>query len=461
MKRLITIIVIVGALAAAVWGAYTWWNQRQAAALEQYQTTTVNRGSLTATVGATGIVHPNQTAILAWQTSGTVERVMAAIDDLVQPGETMAELQSDSLPQSVILARSDLISAQKALEDLQNSQVARQQAWLAVLDTQKAVIEVQRLLDYYSTQNYRDELDDARQEVVDAQEELDQAEEDFEPYQDWDPENSRRKELQEDLDEAQLVYDEAVRLLDLLEMEADQAQANLDLANAQLADAQRRYNRLEDGPDPDEIAMLETRITAAQAALDLAFLEAPFAGTLTEMSLKPGDKVTPGSMAFRLDDLSRLLVDVRVSEVDINRVKVGQEASLTFDAILGSTYQGLVSEVARIGSITQGVVEFVVTIELLDADENVRPGMTAAVNIIVEQLENVLLVPNRAVRILDGQRVVYVLRNDSLQTVRISLGATSDINSQVLNGDLVAGDLVVLNPPQVWDTNGPPPFVRR
>jgi len=109
-----------------------------------------------------------------------------------------------------------------------------------------------------------------------------------------------------------------------------------------------------------------------------------------------------------------------------------------------------------VGNVVQGVVQFNVTVELTDADEAVRPGMTAAVNIVVEQLDNVLLVPNRAVRLVDGQRVVYILQDQQLEAVQITLGATSDIESEVIAGDLRAGDLIVLNPPQNYETNGPP-----
>jgi HlyD family secretion protein len=166
-------------------------------------------------------------------------------------------------------------------------------------------------------------------------------------------------------------------------------------------------------------------------------------------------------MAFQIDDLTRLLVDVSVSEVDINRVRVGQEVSLSFDAILDKLYKGKVVEVSRVGSSTQGIVDFIVTVELSDPDEQVKPGMTAAVNMVVNQLQDVLQVPNRAVRLVDGNRVVYILKDDQLVPVEIELGASSDLMSEVLSGELQLGDLIVLNPPVVFESNGPPPFVQQ
>jgi HlyD family secretion protein len=107
-------------------------------------------------------------------------------------------------------------------------------------------------------------------------------------------------------------------------------------------------------------------------------------------------------------------------------------------------------------------VEFTVTIELQNADEDVKPGMTAAVNIVVEKLTGVLLVPNRAVRVLEGERVVYVLDAGGVpQPVNVTLGASSETDSQVLEGELQEGEAIILNPPTVFESNGPPPFVRR
>jgi HlyD family secretion protein len=78
------------------------------------------------------------------------------------------------------------------------------------------------------------------------------------------------------------------------------------------------------------------------------------------------------------------------------------------------------------------------------------------VNIIVNQVTDALLVPNRAVRIVDGQQVVYILSNNQLQKVNVSLGASSDTESQIVDGDLQIGDQVVLNPPQdLFGMNSP------
>jgi HlyD family secretion protein len=118
-------------------------------------------------------------------------------------------------------------------------------------------------------------------------------------------------------------------------------------------------------------------------------------------------------------------------------------------------------EVAQVGSIVGGVVSFTVTVELEDADAQVKPGMTAAVTITINELDDVLLIPNRAVRLVEGQRVVYVLRGGQAERIAITLGVSSDTMSEVIEGDLKEGDTIILNPPAEFNTDGPPGFVGR
>jgi len=148
-----------------------------------------------------------------------------------------------------------------------------------------------------------------------------------------------------------------------------------------------------------------------------------------------------------LDDLTSLFVDVEVSEVDINSVSVGQGATLSFDAILNRTYHGEVVEVAKAGNNVGGVVNFTVTVELTDADELVKPGMTAAVNITVQEILDAVLIPNRAVRLVDGQRFVYLLVGGQPVKTQINLSASSDTMSVLTSGEVAEGDLIILNPP--------------
>lgn len=372
-----------------------------------FQTVPVERGDLAAYVGATGSVRARQTATLTWQTNGIVGDVNAVIGDRIERGFVLASLDKATLSQSIILAEADLVNAQKALDDLLTSNTA-------LLEAEKAV---------------------------------DKAEQNYKKAYNW------RMKLNGKIDIKDWYYDQfgELKLKEYKGYASEKTIADADrdlaLAEAKLEDARRAYERLLKGPDSDDVAAARARVAAAEATLNLAKLIAPFDGTVTQASPVVGDQVSPGTVGFRVDDLTSLLVDVQVSEVDINHVAVGQDATLAFDAILGKNYNGRVVEVGQAGDTVQGVVSFTVTVELTDADEQVKPGMTAAVNVIVEEVQNSLLIPNRAVRLVDGERVVYVLKNNAPERVKITLGASSDTMSVLTGGDLQEGDLIILNPP--------------
>lgn len=465
MKRKIIVIFIVAALVVGGYFGYTAWRDAKAAAESPYQTEKITRGNLTALVGATGTVRSNQTAVMAWQTTGQVGEINVAVGEKVQAGDQLASLLTSSLPQTVILAEADLVSARRALENLQESDMNRAQAQFNLA---QAADELQNAEDKRASKDYTRAsdltLEEARTNVALAKEDVDKYEDIYEQVKSLDEDNTHRLNAYSALLAARRTLARAEANLTYLEggpdpLEIDQADATLALAQAKYDDAVREWERVKDGPDPDDIRAAEARIAAIEATLGLSSLNAPFAGTITEVISKIGDQVSPGTVSFRLDDLSRLLVDVLVPEADINRISIGQPVTMTFDAILDKEYNGEVIEVGQVGSSQTGIVNFVVTIELTDADALVRPGMTAGVNIVVNQLEDVLLVPNRAVRLREGKRVVYLLKDGVPTPIDIEIGAQSDMVSELLGGGVKEGDLVVLNPPLQFDS-GQSPFMR-
>mgnify|MGYP000495344325 CR=1 FL=1 len=467
MKRALVTLLILSVLGVGGYFGYQEYQRQQAASQTTFQLETIRRGSLTALVGGTGTVRSNQTANLSWQTTGRIMNVYVQLGEKVQPTKIMADLDSKSLSQAVILAEADLVNAKKNLENLLNSQVARSQAQVALA---KATKDLDRAIERQNSLAYqrgsRDQIDTARANYTLAQKEVERAQEFFNGVATAGEDNPVYASALSQLSAARQRRDITLGNLNYLLSKPDpkdiaEIDAQVALARSQYEDAKREWLRLENGPDPRDIAAAQTRIAALEATMALSRLEAPFAGTVSDIKLKPGDQVSPGSVMFRLDDLSRLLVDVQITEVDINRIRTGYQALVTFDAIQGKEYKGKVIQVARYGTAVQGTVNFTVTIELTDADEAVRPGMTAAVNIVVAQLEDVLLVPNRAVRLRQGERVVYILRENTPTPVVIGLGASSESFSAVQNGELVEGDQVILNPPaEARPAGGPPPFVR-
>ena len=417
-------IIIPIAVILVIVGLFLVFRPKGEGQVGQFQTATIERGNLTATVGATGTVRARQTATIVWQTTGTVENVNVQISDRVKAGEELASLSKTSLPQNIILAEAESVSAQQALDDLMNSDTARAKAWITLRDAKDAF---EKAYDYRDALNYPTR----KTQLILVKEST--------PYGVVDVPQTKTYKIEG------------------TEEEKAKADADLALKEAQYEDAQRAYDRLADGPNKDDLAAAQARVDAAQATLNLARLTTPFAGTVTEANPISGDQVTAGTIAFRVDDLDSLLVDVELSEVDINSVTAGQAVTLSFDAILGKDYQGQVTKVAQAGNVVNGVVNFTVTVELTDADEMVKPGMTAAVNIVVKEIKDAVLVPNRAVRLVDGKRVVFSpVEGDIPKQVEIRLGSSSDTMSVVIGGDLKEGDTIILNPTADLTGSGPP-----
>lgn len=374
-----------------------------------FETTPVVRGELTATVGATGTVRAAQSAVLNWQTTGTVEKVLVRVGDKVRKDQVLATLAMDSVPQAVIQAQANLVTAERALEDAK-SMTGSAEAAIALKSAQDAY---KRAYDYRLSLNGEQWIEEVRIKYIGGQQV---------------PEIKWHKGM---VDDATI-------------QEADN---QLALRKAELDDAERNYDRLKNGPNADDVAAAQANVDAARAILNSARIISPIAGSVTQATPLVGDHVAAASSAFRVDDLSHLLVDVEVSEIDINNLEAGQPVLLTLDAIASTTYHGTVDQVAQAGDTTSGAVVFTVTVRMTDADVAVKPGMTAAVSIVVKQIAGQLLVPNRAVRLVDGQRVVYILRDGRAEPVDVTLGASSDTMSVVSEGALKEGDLIILNPP--------------
>jgi len=441
-------------------------NNNKQSAVEDLQTAEVVRGELVAIVGATGTVRANQSAMLTWQTSGRIGEINVEVDDLVAGETVLAELLETSLSQSVILAQADLVTAEQNLDNLLNSNLAKAQAQLDLANAKDAYDRAvwssfQENTVRTSNQN---QIDAAKAAVTLAQDKVDDAQDAYDRVDSRDDDDPLKAGALSTLANARENLVKAKKDLNYLTQVPDAKElaisdGKIAVALAQYEDAQREWERQKDGPDPDDIAAAKARISAIQATINLASITAPFSGTVTEVSAMVGDQVNAGNSAFRIDDLSHLLVDVEVPEVDINSIRVGQDVDLTFDAIYDKAYQGRVTSVARVGSTGTGMVNFKVTIEILNPDEQVLPGMTAAVNIVTSRLEDVLTVPNRAVRLVNNQPVVYVLKNNTSTAVEIEIGVSSDTYSEVVSGDLKEGDLVILNPPtSILDFSGSSPF---
>jgi HlyD family secretion protein len=452
-RKWVALIAGVGVIAIAFL-AYRQWSLAREADGEALATTTVERGTVTSSIDAGGAIEVPRSASLAWRTSGVVGAVHVHVGDAVHAGDVLMELNPESLEPSVIQAQADLLAAEQDLEDLLagTNAVDLAAAELRVANARDALrdAEYNRTVLQQGNRASADTIAAARARLVIAQADVDRAQDQYDDVSSRPEDDTARANALIRLVEARQRRDSAERTLNwylghpteiqqaLLDAEVATAQAELDAALEALA-------KLRDGPDAIELAAARARVASAQDTVDQARLVAPFDGTVMAVESAVGDLVSNNAAAVALADLSHYEVQVSVSELDVESIDVGQEVSLTLDALPGQTFVGRVVYVPLVGTSTQGVVTYPVTVEVDDPDPALRPGMTAAVSIVVERHENVLVVANRAIQVSAGQRTVTVIYQGQQIPVPVTLGLVGDANSEIAEGALQEGDVVVLN----------------
>jgi HlyD family secretion protein len=446
-------IAIIAALAGTVF--YFRAHPVQAAAptinLAALTTTKVVTGSVSTGISATGTLRTNQSASLAWSISGQVAKVLVKKGDQVKAGQVLASIDPSSST-TLISAQASLATAQQNLANLQNVSVAQANAQIALINAQTAVTSAQTALNNLKVLPTQAQIDAANATYLSDQQIVNKLQTTFDLYASRPVTDVTRAQAlsaldaaiaKENADQSTLTY------LQTYKPDANtlaQDQANLALAQANLAVAQTNYDAVKNGPDPVQVASAQANINSIQATLNQQNITAPFAGVITDLTVKPGDLVNSGTAAFQINDTSTLYVDLQVSEVDINKVTLGQQAQLTFDAIPNKQYSASVSDIGTVGTVSGGVANFTVTVALTNADSAAKPGMTASANVITNSVSNVLLVPNHAITTVGTRKIIYVLASGQVTRVPVTVGIASATQSQVTATTLKDGDIVITNP---------------
>jgi HlyD family secretion protein len=176
------------------------------------------------------------------------------------------------------------------------------------------------------------------------------------------------------------------------DLDVAEAQAEVGVAQAQLAAAQREYEMLLKGPDPQDVKLAEERLayakaqlSAAEAALRDLELQAPFDGTVSELYVRQSEWIAPGQPVLSLADLGHLRVETTdLNEIDVARLDVGNGAIVTFDALPDISVGGKVVRIAPKASEGSGV-NYTVVVELDEIPPKLRWSMTAFVDIEVTE----------------------------------------------------------------------------
>jgi HlyD family secretion protein len=470
LGRWIWIPIVIVVVVLGVLGYSFSLEQQYAGALRSLQTQAVARGTITSTVDATGTLAAVRTADLSFGVSGNVGQVNVKLGDPVKKGAVLAALDPSSLPSapkpgagataqqirawqssSVNLAEQDLVSAQQNLQDAKSSLTAEANAEVAVASAQSAYDS--------SLTTYSQEIADPQTGALNSA--ISQLQGSQAHWQDLVSHDAGQGAVSAAYTEFLQDLKQLERVQNLYNSTGDSAlvpstttaamvTAQYNLAKAQLADAQAALKNYQNGVSAQTVAAAQARVNADEATIQEAEIVAPFDGTVTALNTLAGDVANPGTVVISLADRSQLHVDIPISELDISSILVGQSAALNFDAFPTKNYVGQVTVVDTAPTISSGSVTYTARVVVQGADPSLLPGMTAGVTIVTRNLTNVLVVPTRAVRTVNGKQVVYELQDNRLTAVPVQLGAANDAGTlaQVTGGSLQAGQRIVVNPPR-------------
>ena len=196
---------------------------------------------------------------------------------------------------------------------------------------------------------------------------------------------------------------------------------------------------LKDGLDNLDLRSQQLSLLQKQNDYQDYFIQAPFDGLLAKLSVKPTDSVSSGTAIGTIVS-SQKLTSITLNEVDVSKIHVGQKAKLTFDAIDDLTIDGTVTAVDLIGTVSQGVVNYDVEIILDTQDDRIKSGMSVSASIIVDSKENVLTVPNSAIKTQGN--MTYVEAGNPPRRIPVRIGLSDDTVTEIISG-VNEGDEVI------------------
>lgn len=208
--------------------------------------------------------------------------------------------------------------------------------------------------------------------------------------------------------------------------------------------------------DQAVIAQREAQLAASQVNLDYTNIISPVDGTVVSRNVTMGQTVAASFQTPTLfliaTDLTKMQVDTNVSESDIGGVRDGNKSVFTVDAFPKRTFDGVVSQVRQSPQTVQNVVTYDVVVNVDNSDLALKPGMTAAARIVIDQRNDVVRVPNQALRYSPGGALnagngaqVWVMRNGQPAPVSVTLGLDDDSFTEIVKGDLKPGDQVIVS----------------
>ena len=354
----------------------------------------VERGTMRRSVVATGKVEPITKVEIKSKANGIIEKLYVDVDQLVQPGQVLAELDRENLTARLRQARANLQAAEAAQEGA-------------------------------AAQLKKDEIQAEAPDVAFARRNAERAQQLFD----------QKLVSQSGLDDAKSALEQALN-------RQQAAQGQLVISRAKVSEAVAN------------VAQSRAALENAEEDLANATIKAPIRATVLTRDVEIGSPVSSilnlganGTLVFTLGDIDRVFVRGKVDEADIGRVRIGQPASITTETFRDRVFQGRVTQISPIGVDKDNVTTFEVKVSIDNPGKELKANMTANAEIILEELPDSLLVPDAAVFYDDRHNASVDLLDSSSRTGRrrvpVQAGAGNGTKMQIVRG-INAGDKVVL-----------------
>jgi len=513
-KSLWIILIIALVVIGGGYGLFIFLGDEETVTVEtpEVQTAVTRQGDLIVSASGAGSVISAVEIGLGFDESGTLIDILVNVGEKVEPGQMLARLDTGrseaEIALSIAKAQLDVINAQQALddvyasadmdaavalkaiedaesalEDLYDVELQQAEAQQAVAEAEETLADSQR--DYNSVRLIasQSEIDAAKAEMVLAENDLKYQQDLFNEVASKPDTNLEKANRQLVLNNAQAAYNATVSTYNALtstgsDLDKALTEASLQASQAQLAEAQREWERIQSGPtpgeialaeatlnnamaewdvlkegvDPEEIALAEATLVNTKANLDLALEEkavlemvAPIDGTILSISADVGEEVGNGSI-IALADLSLPVLEVFLDETDLNKVGLGFEIEVIFDALPDDVYIGHVIQVDP-SLQTVSNVNAVRVLAQLEPESFAKPqdlpvGLNASVEIIGGRADGAVLVPVEALReIAPGEFSVFVMEDGEPKLRIVTVGLMDYTFAEILTG-LEVGDIV-------------------
>jgi HlyD family secretion protein len=368
VKVTIGCALLLGA-AALVWAVFFSDNPN---GISSFRLAAVERGPIISAVSTSGTLNAVITVQVGSQVSGQIKELLADFNSEVTAGHIIARIDPETFEAKVRQARAELDVA-RANVHIQRAGIERAQKELANAAA--------------SLNSAKARTEKARVTLVNAKRNLE-----------------RRRTLfqsgsvsESQIDDAQTAHDQT-----LAQMNSDEADERASESMVATREAALKTARAQVDYAIEQVRQKEAALYQAEVDLENTFIRSPVDGVVIERAVDIGQTVAATFQAPKLfviaQDLRQMQVETDVDEADIGRVHVGQEAIFTVDAFAGREFHGQVLQVRKAPRVVQNVVTYTVLVSADNSDLRLLPGMTANIQIIVDERQNTLKVPNAALR---------------------------------------------------------------